>query len=76
MFNSKIQLFYSKREDYNWLIHPIHSSITDEEQSRVFEKPENYQRKIILSTNIAESSVTVPDIVYGRFFSLFISVYI
>ncbi len=50
-----------------WMILPLHSRITSEEQNRVFDPvPENSKhcRKIILSTNIAESSLTVPDIIY------------
>ncbi|KAF5272439.1 hypothetical protein FQA39_LY07907 [Lamprigera yunnana] len=48
----------------NWQILPLHSSITTEEQRRVFLPPPPGQRKIILSTNIAESSITVPDITF------------
>ena len=43
---------------------PLHSSITLEEQYLVFRNPKPDYRKIILSTNIAESSITVPDIKY------------
>lgn len=51
---------------FKWVLIPLHSSITNEEQARVFDiAPLNY-RKIILSTNIAESSVTVPDVSYGK----------
>lgn len=43
---------------------PLHSSITVEEQNVVFSKPPQGYRRIIMSTNIAESSITVPDIKY------------
>ncbi len=43
----------------------LHSSISSDEQSKVFLKPELGKRKVILATNIAESSITVPDIKYG-----------
>lgn len=54
----------SKRTGVNWEILPLHSSITNEQQQRVFNPPSDGHRKIILSTNIAESSITVPDIEY------------
>uniref|UniRef100_A0A7M4FDR4 ATP-dependent RNA helicase TDRD9 n=1 Tax=Crocodylus porosus TaxID=8502 RepID=A0A7M4FDR4_CROPO len=45
-------------------VYPLHSSVTLEEQNNVFLTPVPGYRKIILSTNIAESSLTVPDIKY------------
>ncbi|XP_019725760.1 ATP-dependent RNA helicase TDRD9 isoform X2 [Hippocampus comes] len=42
----------------------LHSTITMEEQYGVFLSPVPGYRKVILSTNIAESSVTVPDVKY------------
>eukprot|EP00795_Rhopilema_esculentum_P002873 gene2873-1110_t len=42
----------------------LHSQITSIDQSRIFMKPQSGKRKVILSTNIAESSITVPDIEY------------
>lgn len=38
-----------------------------EEQAQVFSQPSTGFRKVILSTNIAESSITVPDIKYGMY---------
>uniref|UniRef100_A0A672ZLW6 RNA helicase n=1 Tax=Sphaeramia orbicularis TaxID=375764 RepID=A0A672ZLW6_9TELE len=45
-------------------VYPLHSSVTLEEQNGVFLLPVPGYRKVILSTNIAESSLTVPDVRY------------
>jgi hypothetical protein len=46
-----------------WLL-PLHSGATSEEQERIFQPAPCGQRKVILATNIAESSITVPDVKY------------
>lgn len=43
---------------------PLHSTLSSEEQSAVFRPPSKGKRKIVLSTNIAETSVTIDDCVY------------
>ncbi|XP_061600189.1 ATP-dependent RNA helicase TDRD9 [Cololabis saira] len=45
-------------------VYPLHSTITVEEQNAVFMSPVPGYRKVILSTNIAESSVTLSDVKY------------
>jgi HrpA-like RNA helicase len=41
---------------------PLHSSLSSKDQRRAFKPTRKGCRKIIISTNIAETSVTIPDI--------------
>ncbi|KAK0198308.1 P-loop containing nucleoside triphosphate hydrolase protein [Armillaria mellea] len=52
--------------DFNdYEIHLLHSTVPLEAQQAVFRPPKNAStRRIILTTNIAETSVTIPDVVY------------
>lgn len=43
-------------------IHTLHSSIASEDQQAAFHLPAAGRGKIVLSTNIAETGVTIPDI--------------
>ncbi|KAH7333960.1 P-loop containing nucleoside triphosphate hydrolase protein [Rhizoctonia solani] len=43
-------------------IYPLHSSLPSESQTVVFDVPPPGVRKIVVSTNIAETGVTIPDI--------------
>lgn len=46
----------------NLFILPLYGRLAKEEQERVFENPPNGKKKVIVSTNIAETSVTISDI--------------
>ena len=46
----------------DFIIYPLHSTISSEGQSAVFSAPPSGVRKIVISTNIAETGVTIPDI--------------
>uniref|UniRef100_W5L5V6 ATP-dependent RNA helicase DHX30 n=1 Tax=Astyanax mexicanus TaxID=7994 RepID=W5L5V6_ASTMX len=46
------------------MILPLHSSMSVADQQSVFQSPPQGQRKIVLATNIAETSITINDIVH------------
>jgi len=46
---------------------PMHSTLSPKDQKRAFMTPKQGCRKIILATNIAETSVTIADCVCGKF---------
>jgi HrpA-like RNA helicase len=77
-FMEYLKQFY----DENFLLNkieliPLHSSLSQEEQDKAFRNTAfmKGRRKVIVATNIAESSITIPDIKYVVDFMLTKDVY-
>jgi len=51
--------------DKLWVL-PMHGSLPNEDQLKVFQRTPAGTRKIVVATNVAEASVTIPGIVYGN----------
>lgn len=46
-----------------WLV-PLHSTVAPSDQRKAFKRPPKDVRKIVIATNIAETSLTIEDVVY------------
>ena len=48
-----------KKDLLQTIIYPLHSSLSTSEQSAIFQVPPPGVRKVVVSTNIAETSITI-----------------
>ncbi len=53
----------SRRFSGCWLV-PLHSTVAPSDQRKAFKRPPKDVRKVVIATNIAETSLTIEDVVY------------
>ncbi len=61
------QLHDNLQKDFpssKFVIYPLHSLLTGNDQRNIFNKPPDGVRKIIVSTPLSETSITIEDVVY------------
>ncbi|KAH7883584.1 hypothetical protein F5I97DRAFT_1813120 [Phlebopus sp. FC_14] len=60
--NGSLPINFDDHTQYS--LHVLHSTIPLTDQQVIFEPPRQGVRRVILATNIAETSITIPDVVY------------
>ncbi|XP_052199353.1 DExH-box ATP-dependent RNA helicase DExH1 isoform X2 [Diospyros lotus] len=60
----KVKVNSFLRDPSKFLVLPLHGSMPTINQREIFDRPPSNVRKIVLATNIAESSITIDDVVY------------
>ena len=61
---SKLVTLIQRRLNSGAWVLPLHGSLGSGDQRKVFQRPPKNVRKIVVSTNIAETSLTIDDVVY------------
>lgn len=67
---------------FQYRVLPMYANLPFGEQIKVFQRPPRNIRKIVVATNIAEASITIPNIVFGdlnfilHYYYLYISIWL
>ncbi|KAJ3111071.1 hypothetical protein HDU96_006010 [Phlyctochytrium bullatum] len=59
-----LQTLQTECSDLKLELYPLHASLSSKQQSAVFRRPKKGFRKVVAATNVAETSITIDDVVF------------
>jgi HrpA-like RNA helicase len=62
--NRCIDTIRSEVTGFSLELFPLHAQLSNKDQSAVFRRPRKGSRKVVAATNIAETSITIDDVVF------------
>lgn len=69
LLNEHAQELEKNKKKEKITVLPLYGSLPYNQQLKVFKNAEEGYRKVVVATNVAETSVTIPGIIHGRFFN-------
>lgn len=66
LINEHAVLIEESNKKNKMLVVPMYGSLSNHDQLKVFRHPPEGHRKVVIATNVAETSVTIPGIVFGN----------
>lgn len=63
-------LIENEKKKEKFVVWPMYGSLPYHEQLNVFKRAPDGYRKVVVATNIAETSVTIPGIVHGKILNI------
>lgn len=66
LLNEHANLIEMSKKKELMVVYPMYGSLPFHDQLKVFKMPPKDHRKVVIATNVAETSVTIPGIVHGN----------
>lgn len=66
LLNEHANVIEQQNKNEKMLVLPMYGSLPYHEQLKVFRSAPNGYRKVVIATNVAETSITIPGIVHGK----------
>lgn len=71
LLKERANLIEQANKKEKMLVVPMYGCLPHHEQLKVFRKAPDGYRKVVVATNVAETSITIPGIVHGECFAFF-----